>query len=61
MAIRNGSKCTISASGELGLLQMVLELDIGRCANEDANPQGVGEGNETFCVKVWKLSLVDMF
>ena len=29
-------KRTISASDGLGPLQMVLELDIGRCANEDA-------------------------
>ena len=32
----------ISTSGGLGLglLQMVSELDIGRCASEDAGPQG---------------------
>ena len=33
----NGPK-RISASGGLGLLQMVSELDIGRCANEDVGP-----------------------
>ena len=37
-AIRNGSKRTISANGGLGLLQMVSEPDIGRCASEDAGP-----------------------
>ena len=35
IAIRNGPKWTISTSGGLGLLQMVLELDTGRCASED--------------------------
>ena len=29
---------TISNSGGLGLLQMVLESDTGRCASEDAGP-----------------------
>ena len=33
-AVRNGPKRTISASGELGLLQMVLESDTERCARE---------------------------
>ena len=37
-AIRNGPKWTISASIGLGLLQMVSELDTGRCASEDAGP-----------------------
>ena len=32
---RKGKKRTIFTSGGLGLLQMVLESDIGRCANED--------------------------
>ena len=41
MVIRNGSKRTIFANDELGLLQMVLELDIGRYANEDVGlPRG---------------------
>ena len=30
--VRNGLKQTISVSGRLMLLQMVLELDTGRCA-----------------------------
>ena len=34
-AMCNGPKRTISASGGLKLLQMVLELDTGRCAGED--------------------------
>ena len=36
--IRNGSKRTIFASGGLGLLQTVSELDTGRCASEDTGP-----------------------
>ena len=40
--IRNGSKRTISASGGLGLLQMVSEPDTGRYASEDVGPQGGG-------------------
>ena len=36
--ICNGSKRTISASGELRLLQMVSEPNTGRCASEDAGP-----------------------
>ena len=35
MAIRNGQERTISANSGLGLLQMVLELDTERGANED--------------------------
>ena len=57
MAIRNGTKRTISASGGLELLQMVSELDasgglellqmvseldVGRCANADAGPSRGG-------------------
>ena len=38
MTIRNELKWTISASGGLGLLQMVSELDIRRCVNEDVGP-----------------------
>ena len=38
MTIHNGPKRTISTSGGLGLLQMVLESDTGRCASEDARP-----------------------
>ena len=34
-AIRNGPKWTISASGELGLLQVVLEPDTGWCASKN--------------------------
>ena len=37
----------ISASGGLELLQIVLEQDIGRCASEDAEPEGVG--HEALC------------
>ena len=40
LAIRNGSKQTISASGRLELLQMVSEQDTGWCASEDAGPYG---------------------
>ena len=36
--ICNGQKQIISTSGGLGLLQIVLELDTGRCANEDLGP-----------------------
>ena len=35
MEMCNGLKRIISISGSLGLLQMILELDTGRCANED--------------------------
>ena len=31
----------ISVSGGLGMFQMVSELDIERCASEDAGPLGV--------------------
>ena len=37
--LRGSPKRTIFASGRLGLLQMVLELDTGRCASEEALPQ----------------------
>ena len=40
-AICNGSKRTISASGGIELLDMVLEPDTGRCASEDAGPPRV--------------------
>ena len=36
--IRNVSKRTISTSCELGLLQMILELDNERCASENVGP-----------------------
>ena len=36
--IRNGLKRTIFASSGVGLLQMVSEPVIGRCASEDAGP-----------------------
>ena len=35
---RESPRRTISSNGELGLLQMVLESDTGRCASEDAVP-----------------------
>ena len=38
MKIRNGLNRTIFASGGLGLLQMVLEIDTEQCDNEDAGP-----------------------
>ena len=38
---RNEPKRTISTSGGLGLLQMILELDTKQCVNEDAGPKGV--------------------
>ena len=38
---RESSKSIISASGELGLLQMVSEPNTGQCASEDAgHPRG---------------------
>ena len=40
MAIRNGLKRIISTNSVFGLLQMVLESDTERCANEDIGPQG---------------------
>ena len=36
--MHNGLKWTISASGELRAIQMVSELDTGRCVNEDVGP-----------------------
>ena len=39
---RESPKRTISTSGGLGLLQMVSESDIGRCASKDASPQEGG-------------------
>ena len=36
---RKSVKRTIFASGGLGLLQMVLELETGSCASEEAEPQ----------------------
>ena len=38
IAIRNEPKRTISASGGLGLLQIVSKLDTERYANEDTGP-----------------------
>ena len=38
MAISNGPKWTMFASGGLGLLQMVLESDTERCVSEDVGP-----------------------
>ena len=40
--IYNGPKRTIFASGGLGLLQMISELDTRRCASKDTElPRGV--------------------
>ena len=55
--IRNGSKQTISTSSGFGLLQMVLETDIGRCASEGTGPpnggfSSVGEENDTFLIRM---------
>ena len=36
---KNLEERTISASGELGLLQTVLKLDTGRCASEEDEPR----------------------
>ena len=36
--IRNRPKRTISASGGLEMLQILLELETKRCANEDVGP-----------------------
>ena len=45
-AIHNRPKQTISASGRLELLQMVLEIDTGWCASEDVEfPRVVGWEN----------------
>ena len=60
--ICNMSRWTIFVSGGFWVFQMVLESDIGRCASENVNskegwlwdPTSVGEGNETFLIKVWK-------
>ena len=42
---RKNPKKTIFASGGLGLLQMVSEPDIGRCASKDVEPRmGVDNG-----------------
>ena len=37
--IRNRPKCTISTSGGLRLLQMVLEPDTGQCVIGDVGPR----------------------
>ena len=37
--LRESPKRTISTSGELGLLQMVSELDTGLCVNKEVEPQ----------------------
>ena len=39
---RENPKKIISTSGGLGLLQMILEPNIGWCVNEDAGPKGSG-------------------
>ena len=36
--IHNGQKRTIFARGGFGLLEIVLETDIGRCASENDGP-----------------------
>ena len=38
IVIRNGQKLTIFISNGLRLLQIVSELDTGRCASKDAGP-----------------------
>ena len=38
-SLKGKAKTTIFASGELGPLQMVSELDIGRCASEKVEPR----------------------
>ena len=49
--MREGSKRTISISGRLGLLQIVPEPDIGRCASEDVGPPR--DGFEPYkCVEI---------
>ena len=45
---------------------MVSEPVTGRCGSEDArdglrDPTVVGEENETFLIRVWKLSLMNAF
>ena len=61
--VRNGPKWTIFASGQLGLLQIVSELDTERCASKDARPpRGVDceilhrleKETEPFLIRVWK-------
>ena len=62
MAVLNGLKHTITASGGLGLLQIVSELVIGQCVNEKVGlPRGVDceiphqlRDDETFLIRVWK-------
>ena len=58
---RESSKKTISSSDGLGLLQMVLELDIGWRASEDAGPPREVDceilhrlERGTFLIRVWK-------
>ena len=46
---RKSPKRTISASGGLGLLQMVSEPDTERCASKEAEIRRGGGGNEAVC------------
>ena len=67
--IPNRPKRTIFANGGLELLQMVLELDTGLCASEDAGPQEVDSeipcrlerGTKHFSQGRGNLSLVGAF
>ena len=66
--IGNGPKRTISANGELGLLQMVSKKDTGRCISEDTGPQGDCEiphwlerGTKRSLQGCGNLSLLDAF
>ena len=69
-AIRNGSKRTISASGEFELLRMVSESDNGRYVSEEVgSPRGVDceilhqlERGTNHCLQMCEnLSLGDTF
>ena len=66
---RESLKRTISASGGLGWLQIVSELDTKRCASKDAGPEGgwivrlhIGWGGErNILYKCGNLSLAHAF
>ena len=52
-AICNEPKRIISTSSGLGLLQMISESNIERCASKDAqDPTSVREGNKPFLTRV---------
>ena len=68
--IFNGPKWIISANGEFGLLQMVLEPDTRKCVRENVGtPNGVDceilhrleRGSEPSLYKCENLSLIDTF